>query len=118
MTATVQDLTIEAFLGLLVLLLAVSLAAVIRMPPMTGTTVAPGQYDDAGNLVLGWPAAMGETAPSRAADRAGPVGAPMPSRSVRARTRHGHYAPRHVHGYVPPPPQQGPPWEPADAPPS
>ena len=119
MTTAVQDLTIQAFLGLLILLLALSLTAVIRTPPMTGTTTAPEQQDEAGNLTLGWPAAAREPAPPLGAERSGRASAPRDSALAWAwaKPRRSQYAPRHVHGYVPPPPEHGPPWGPADVPP-
>lgn len=124
-TPAAQNLAIEAFLGLMVLLLAISLAAIIRMPPITGTT-GSAAHDEA----LGWPTAIPATSPParsevRRAPGASPAPAPSttadpapdPAPDARPRTRRARYVPRHGQGYVPPEREQGPPWGPADTPP-
>src|SRR5262245_58400030 len=105
----------------MVLLLAMSLAAIIRMPPITGTTGSAPQ-DEAPDLTLGWPTAIPATGPSaiseREARRAPGVapttdpritGTPAPGSAPgeRPRARRGRYVPRHGPGYVPPEREQG-----------
>jgi hypothetical protein len=113
-----ENLAIEAFLGVMVLLLAVSLTAVIRAPRTAGTTTAPpaGEASDA----------PGQSGSARGADAPAvsdlgasevPKPAPKPVPGEQARARRGRYVARHGRGYVPKQRPEGPPWGPAETPP-
>ena len=107
------------FCAVLLLLLAASLLAVIRMPPWTGTTTE----DTPGPLASQEPARAGPPDPLPQRTRyalAKPGAAPLP---VRAPGRSGRTAPAAPSG-VPPPDGSwrprvsgGPPWGPAPRPP-
>jgi len=108
-------MTIEAFLGLMVFVLALLLLAIVRTPPMTGSAAA-ATMPGADAALPGWPEDISGAVP-------GPVPqprtvAPGPALSGQPQVRRGRYQARHGRGYVPPPRRPpGPPWEQAQVPP-
>jgi len=104
------------FNAALILLLAASLLAVIRMPPWTGSTAD----DNSGPLPGPEPPPIASADPRPPRVRYPPGAAPLP---VRAPGRSGWIAPAAA-GQVPPPDGSwrprvsgGPPWDPAPRPP-
>ena len=97
-----------AFLAVLVLVLALMLIAVIRLPKWTDTHSEDDEPADSGALAPAWPE-PGFDAPHRAGAglraRARPA-APAPGRSRPAHAKHGHTRPAPA-GPLPPSPVTG-----------
>jgi hypothetical protein len=119
MTPEMANKAVLIFNAVLILLLAASLLAVIRMPPWTGTTAEdpPGPLGGQEPGRAGPPDPLPHRARSAAAE---PGTAPLP---VRAPGQSGWTGPA-VPGAVPPPDGSwrprvsgGPPWGPAPRPP-
>ena len=110
--ATANEATL-IFSVALILLLAASLLAVIRMPPWTGTTAADAPGPDQEPAPAQPPPQRGQPAAAR-------PGAPLP---VRAPGQSGRTAPAATSAVPPPdgswrpPVSGGPPWGPAPRPP-
>ena len=108
-----RNMLLESFLSAMVLLLAMTLIAIARTPPLTASPVGA-----AGSQPPDEPAGHDPTqpaAPRGAVSRhGGPVKSPGPARRDGER-----YVPRHSMGAAPAASQNGgPPWETAETPPT
>ncbi len=113
-----RNMMIETFLSAMVLLLALALVAIAKAPPMTASTVGPAAPDQ--------PAGSGLAGSGLAEAQAGGPGAA----GMRPVARHdgpvtagrrngGRYVARHSYGSITRPyTRSGPPWEPAESPPT
>ncbi len=123
-----QNMAIETFLGVMVLLLAMFLIAIVLAPTVTGTMATSARGPGADDAPLRWPADEADAAPGAAPPRppdavsqelgSQPRPHPQPQTQAQTQPRRGRYQARHTRGYAaPPPPQQRPPWEEARTPP-
>lgn len=110
-----QNMAIETFLGVMVLLLAMLLIAIVLTPAASGTMATSGPAPGADDALLDWSAA----GPDAAQQLRSPAGQELGTQSrTQNQARRGRYQPRHVRGYAAPPqPRQRPPWEEARTPP-
>ncbi|HUJ06765.1 MAG TPA: hypothetical protein VLX31_11710 [Streptosporangiaceae bacterium] len=133
-----RNMMIESFLSAMVLLLALTLVAIARTPPMTASTVGSAGPDQPAGSGLAGPGLAGyEPAGSGPAgpEAGGPglagsgmadprVAGPRPVARhdgpvAAARRTSGRYVPRHSYGSITRPyTRSGPPWEPAESPPT
>jgi hypothetical protein len=121
---------LEATLAFMILLLALSVAAIVRIGPMAQATTESNTDTEAGTqqpvrVVAGpQPGQMVATAPSPALwsnSVSGGMRSPAPPMVRRSGWLGGRYEARHVRGRMPkprPPAPAGPPWGPASPPPS